>query len=146
MIRPARLDDIPGLLEIEHASFEGDRLSGRSFRHLLRKGHALILLDEKNGRLRGYIALLFREKASLARVYSIATHPDCIGQGVAASLLMAAEQSAVGYWRVAMRLEIRKDNCASLRLFQNRNYQIFGEYQRYYDDGMDAFRLQKSLI
>jgi ribosomal-protein-alanine N-acetyltransferase len=145
MIRAALSGDIPALLAIEHSSFEGDRLSRRSFRHLLSKGHALILLDEGIGLLRGYIILLFRANLPLARVYSIATHPACLGQGVAAGLLIAAEQSALRRGRIAMRLEIRKDNRASLRLFQNRSYAIFGEYRSYYEDGMDAFRLQKSL-
>jgi ribosomal-protein-alanine N-acetyltransferase len=145
MIRAALPDDIPALLAIEHSSFKGDRLSRRSFRHLLNKGHALILLDEGIGLLRGYIILLFRANASLARVYSIATHQACLGQGVAAGLLIEAEQSALRRGRITMRLEIRKDNHASLHFFQNRSYVIFGEYQRYYDDDMDAFRLQKSL-
>ncbi len=145
MIRIASPADIPALLAIEHSSFKGDRLSNRSFRYLLNKGHALILLDEGIGLLRGYIVLLFRANASLARVYSIATHPNCLGQGVAAGLLIAAEQSALRHGRMRMRLEIRMDNQASLRLFQNRGYVIFGEYRNYYDDGMDAFRLQKSL-
>jgi len=145
VIRAALSDDIPALLAVENSSFDGDRLSRRSFRHLLSEGHALTLLDEQNGRLRGYIALLFRANVSLARVYSIATHPDCQGQGVAAGLLLAAEQSALGHSSVTMRLEIRKDNQASLRLFQSRGYRIFGEHRDYYDDGMDAFRLEKSL-
>jgi ribosomal protein S18 acetylase RimI-like enzyme len=145
VIRVALFDDIPALLALENSSFEGDRLSRRSFRYLLSKGQALALADEQDGRLRGYIMLLFRRKESLARVYSIATHSDFKGQGVAAGLLLAAEQSALAHNSVAVRLEIRKDNHASLHLFQSRGYRIFGEYEDYYDDGMDAFRLQKSL-
>lgn len=109
------------------------------------KGNALTLLDEQDGRLRGYITLLFRANLSLSRIYSIATHPEYVGKGVAAGLLMAAEQAALKRSCVKMRLEIRKDNLVSQRLFQGRGYTIFGEHSKYYADGQDAFRLEKSL-
>lgn len=145
MIRAAVPADIPALLEVENISFRGDRISRRSFRHLLTQGNALTLLDEQGGSLRGYVTLLFRKNVSLARVYSIATHPHYLGQGVAAGLVMAAEQAALERNCATMRLEVRKDNDASLRLFQSRGYRGFGEHLAYYEDGMDAFRLEKSL-
>lgn len=145
MIRLATPFDIPALLEIERASFEGDRISRRSFRHLLGHANALTLLDERDGALRGYIMLLFRAGLPLARVYSIATHPDCLGQGVAATLLALAEQVALDHGCARLRLEIRQDNLASLHLFQSRGYRIFGQYPGYYKDGMAAQRLEKAL-
>ncbi len=144
-IRPANRADILPLLAIEHASFHGDRLNRRSFRHLLDGANALTLLDEQEGDLRGYITLLFRTRGQVARVYSIATHPRYLGQGVAAALLLTAEQAALTHGCVTMRLEIRHDNLTSLRLFQSRGYTIFGQHHGYYEDGMDAFRLEKSL-
>ncbi|HJV01404.1 MAG TPA: GNAT family N-acetyltransferase/peptidase C39 family protein [Burkholderiaceae bacterium] len=145
MIRRATIDDIPALLDIEQASFHGDRISRRSFRRLLTGGSALTLLDASGGALRGYVTLLFRAGLPRARVYSIATHPQYLGQGVAAALLMTAEQAALERGCLAMRLEIRKDNAASLSLFQSRGYRIFGQHAGYYEDGMDAFRLEKTL-
>ena len=53
MIRLATPFDIPALLEIEHASFDGNRISRRSFRHLLGRANALTLIDEQDGALRG---------------------------------------------------------------------------------------------
>lgn len=144
-IRPASRADIAPLLAIEHASFHGDRLSRRSFRHLLDGANALTLLDELGGQVRGYLTLLFRAGSAIARVYSIATHPRHLGQGVAAALLLAAERAALACGCTSVRLEIRHDNTPSLRLFQGRGYAIFGRHARYYEDGMDAFRLEKSL-
>lgn len=145
MIRPATLDDLAGLLAIEQESFQGDRISRRSFRHLLTKGHALTLLDEQNGRMRGYITLLYRSALPSSRVYSLATNAAYRGHGVADALLMAAEQAAQAYGCGTMRLEVRKDNLASLALFLHRGYRRVGEYTSYYEDGMDAFRLSKRL-
>ncbi|PRC92436.1 GNAT family N-acetyltransferase [Solimicrobium silvestre] len=145
MIRAAISADITALLAIENSSFQGDRLTQRSFRHLLMHGNSITLVDEHNGQLRGYVTLLFRRNNSRSRLYSIATHPHFLGQGVAAMLLIAAEQAALSSNCVTMRLEIRKDNQASLQLFQHRGYRIFDEYSGYYQDGMSAFRLEKSL-
>jgi ribosomal protein S18 acetylase RimI-like enzyme len=145
MIRTGIPDDIPALLAIENACFIGDRLTRRNFQHLLSDGHALTLLDEKDGLLRGYIMVLFRESTSIARIYSIATHPEFLGQGIAAALVLAAERAALDRCNVLMRLEIRKDNQASQRLFQSRGYKVFDEYDDYYEDGEDALRLEKSL-
>lgn len=144
-IRPATSDDIDALLTIEQACFTGDRISRRSFRHLLRDAHALTLFDEYAGAPRGYVMLLFRVGWTGARVYSIATHPDHLGQGVTAALLLAAERAALAHGCLSLRLEIRMDNTPSLSLFRQRGYAIFGHVAAYYQDGMAAFRLEKSL-
>ncbi|MDQ2820191.1 MAG: peptidase C39 family protein [Pseudomonadota bacterium] len=68
-----------------------------------------------------------------------------MGQGVAAGLLDAAETLALAHNCMAIRLEIRKDNTASQRLFAGAGYTQFGEHAAYYDDGMDALRFGKSL-
>jgi ribosomal protein S18 acetylase RimI-like enzyme len=145
MIRLATADDLTSLLSIEQDSFEGDRINRRSFRHLLTKGHALTLLDTQNGRVRGYIVLLFKAGQPSARVYSVATDAAYRGRGVAAALVKAAERAAHAYGCLELRLEVRKDNLASLTLFGRRGYCCFGEYAGYYEDGMDAFRLSKRL-
>jgi len=144
-IRAAGPADLAALVDIEQACFVSDRLSRRSFRHLLTEGNAATLVDEIDGAVRGYITVLFRADVSLARVYSIATAPDCLGQGVARALLAAAETLALARNCVAMRLEIRQDNTASQQLFIRHGYTVFGEYAAYYEDGMDALRLEKSL-
>ena len=40
MIRPAEEADIPALVRIENRSFRTDRLSPRSFRHMIAKANA----------------------------------------------------------------------------------------------------------
>ncbi|MDQ2820192.1 MAG: hypothetical protein M3Y65_07325 [Pseudomonadota bacterium] len=67
-IREATPDDIAALMAIEEHSFSSDRLSARSFRHLLTEGNSVTLVDDVDGALRGYITVLFRSGVSLARV------------------------------------------------------------------------------
>lgn len=144
-IRSATLDELDALAAIEEASFSGDRVSRRSFRHLLSKGNSVTLVDVAAGALRGYLSVLFRTNTRRARVYTIATAPQWQGRGVAAQLVTAAEQAALARGCTALYLEVRKDNLASIGLFTTRGYRVFGEYAAYYEDGMAAWRMEKTL-
>lgn len=143
-IRRATLDDVAALVGIEDASFPGNRLDRRRFRYLLASAHGALLVDADTS-LRGYVLLLFRANSTIARLYSIATHPAHLGRGVGARLVDAAERQARAHGDTCLRLEIRADNAASLALFRGRGYREFGRHAAYYHDGMDALRLQKAF-
>ncbi|TPW13391.1 MAG: GCN5-like N-acetyltransferase, partial [Halothiobacillaceae bacterium] len=145
MIRPATLMDLDRLVTIEDACFTTDRLSRRSFRHLLTKGNAATLVEEVGGQIRGYVMLLFSNYTSLARLYSLAVDPGYQHKGVGLLLVEAAEQSALERECVSMRLEIRQDNSASIQLFQKMGYKQFDLIPGYYEDQMAALRFEKSL-
>jgi len=146
MIRPAKPDDLPELVRIENASFEIDRFSRRNFRYLLTQANACTLVDEPDGRLRGYAMLLFNTGTSLARLYSYAVDPQWRGQGIGQALVAAAEQEALNHDCIALRLEVRRDNTASIRLFEKNGYQPIGTVEDYYEDHMAALRYEKSLV
>ncbi len=145
MIRSATLEHLDALVALECRSFDTDRISRRSFRHLLTRAHAVTLIDEVAGELRGYVMVLFNAGTSLARLYSIAVDERAKGQGVAKGLVEAAEAAALEGECVSMRLEVRRDNGASLALFSRLGYRQFGQYVDYYEDHMDALRFEKVL-
>jgi ribosomal protein S18 acetylase RimI-like enzyme len=145
MIRQATIHDLEALVELENASFSGDRVSRRSFRHMLTKGHASTLVDDDAGRIRGYVLLLFSKITALARLYSIAVSPAARGHGVGRALVAAAEEESLANDCIAVRLEIRRDNDASLSLFRACGYDEFGVVEDYYDDHTDAIRFEKHL-
>ena len=89
--------------------------------------------------------LLLHQGTRLARIYSLAVHPDARGAGVAARLVQAAEAQAREDDTVAMRLEVREDNHAARRLYEKLGYAAFERVPDYYEDGMAATRMQKSL-
>jgi ribosomal protein S18 acetylase RimI-like enzyme len=146
MPRHATLDDLPALLAIEHCCFATDRLSRRSFRHLLTRGNAVTLVVEDAGQIQGYVLLLFAQGAAMARLYSIAVHPAHVRRGIGDRLLKAAEAAALERDCVSMRLEVRRDNPASLGLFRRHGYRQFKEVLDYYEDHMDALRFEKRLV
>jgi len=144
-LRPARLADIPALIRLEQASFEGDRLSRRSFRHMLTEAHASTLVEVEAGELRGYSLLLFRRRSKFARLYSFAVHESHRGKGIAKALLAASEQSARAHGCDRLGLEVRKDNEDAQRLYARAGYRLTGSRRNYYDDHMDAVRMEKPL-
>jgi ribosomal protein S18 acetylase RimI-like enzyme len=159
MIRAATLNDLDELVRLELTSFDTDKLARRNFRHMLTRGHGVTLVYEKpsvenlnkksvkNGAaaLCGYVMVLFHTGTSLARLYSIAVDPQCRGQGVGRKLVEEVEKASVENDCVLMRLEVRRDNTASLNLFTSMGYRQFGLYPDYYEDHMEALRLEKKL-
>ena len=146
MIHKASLEHLDALVALENRSFDTDRISRRSFRHLLTRANAVTLIDEHDGAISGYVMVLFNAGTSLARLYSIAVDSDYKGQGVAKRLVEAAELAALDGECVSMRLEVRRDNAASLALFRRMGYREFGRYVDYYEDHMDALRFEKVLV
>ncbi len=81
----------------------------------------------------------------MARLYSIAVHPDFARCRIGDRLLEAAEQAALERDCVSMRLEVRRDNPRSLNLFHRHGYRQFKEVLDYYEDRMTALRFEKRL-
>jgi len=148
MIRAATLNDIEELVRLEQVCFDTDKLSRRSFRHMLTRAHAANFVYEAvdDGKhLCGYIMVLFHAGTSLARVYSIAVDPQCRGQGIGRKLAQEAERVSIENDCILMRLEVRRDNVASISLFTSMGYRQFGLYPDYYEDHMEALRYEKKL-
>lgn len=144
-IRPALLADLDALTEIEQRCFDSDRISQRQFRYLLTRANAAVLVIEEDGELQGSMVLLFSRATSVARLYSIAVLPEARGKGVGRRLVRAAEEEAWAHHRAYLRLEVRKDNPAAVKLYESLGYRHLGELTDYYEDHMDAWRFEKSL-
>jgi ribosomal protein S18 acetylase RimI-like enzyme/predicted double-glycine peptidase len=150
-IRPAVEADLPELLRLEETCFTEDRLSRRSFRRFLGSHTAALLVAPGDAqgdvqRLAGYALVLFHRGTSLARLYSIAVDPACRGTGVGQNIMGAAEQAAAARKRAFLRLEVRADNIGAIRLYEQRGYRHFGDYDAYYADRQDALRFQKRVL
>lgn len=146
MIRDARLEDVDRLVDLENSCFETDRLSRRSFRHIITRGRAITLVEEEAGLVRGYAMVLYRAGVSLARLYSIAVDPSLRNAGLGRRLLDAAEERAQSLDCVYMRLELRPDNPSAIALYAKAGYRQFGTYDDYYEDHASALRFEKLLV
>lgn len=142
MIRHAAPHDLAAILGIENASFSSDRLSPRALKYHLGRKTSLLLVDEVEGAIRGYILTFCHPRALLARHYSLATHPDYRGQGVGEGLLAEAERRC---GKAGARLEIRTDNPSARKLYEKCGYHIKGRRESFYEDGAAALEMIKPL-
>lgn len=143
-LRPARAADLDALVALE-ARFPGDRLRPRQFRHHLESPRACLRVLACGSELAGYALLLRRRGSTIARLYSIAIDPARRGQGLGARLLRDIEVQARRDGASALRLEVRVDNAAAIRLYERAGYLRFGQRPGYYEDGACAWRYQKRL-
>ncbi len=144
-IRTARVSDIDALTAIENTVFEADRISRKSFRHLVGADTAIVLVAESPGKIAGYCVVLMRSGSKAARLYSIATDVNSGGAGHGRALLNAAECAAQARGRRSLRLEVREDNDRARFLYERSGYRRIGEVSSYYADGATAFRYEKKL-
>lgn len=146
VLRSAQVADIDALDELETHVFAFDRISRRSFRRFIQGDtDELVVIDGDEGRIAGYALVLLRKRTALARLYSIAVSPDHAGKGYGRKLLAEAERRAEERDAIVLRLEVRADNAAAIRLYETSGYRRFGRYDGYYEDGMDALRFEKLL-
>jgi ribosomal protein S18 acetylase RimI-like enzyme len=144
-IRPGEVRDLAALADFEHRIFAVDRLSRRSFRHFLQTPSAALLVGEREERFAGYALVLFRPRSAIGRLYSIGVEPAFAGQGIGPALLAAAERAAIARDCRRMRLEVQTTNSRAIRRYECAGYRLLGRRPRYYDDGSDALRYEKTL-
>lgn len=144
-IRRATRDDLDALLELEHASFDHDRISRAQFRRHIASVSAAVLVAEQSDAMAGSALLFFRRGTRYARLYSIAVSHAARGCGVGAALLAAAECEARVRGSTAMRLEVRVDNASATALYERNGYRRGRREAGFYENGADAWRYEKIL-
>lgn len=145
ILRNADRADVPGLVSLEADVFASDRLSLRSFRRLIGVASAACRVAMADGVLAGYHVLLFRRGSTVARLYSIAVAPGFRGRGLAAILMRDAEEVARERGSRRLRLEVREDNAAAIRLYERLGYRAFRRVAGYYADGAHGHRYERNL-
>lgn len=148
VIRPGQVADIPALLRLEETCFDSDRLSRRSFHHMLTKARAALFVAENpasDGELLGYGLVLFHLGTALARLYSLAVHPTGRGRGTGRRLMEVAEAETRKHDCVALRLEVRTDNAAAIAMYESMGFRRIMPLPHYYEDEADGWRYEKRL-
>ncbi len=144
--RQPNAQDLDALVALENRCFSEDRLSRRSFRRFLEMPRDRLIVAESDGSLVGYCLVLMSAATRLARIYSIAVQPSERGRGVGEQLVNEAEKVAVDADRIIMRLEVREDNAAAIKLYKRLGYRQFGTYRDYYEDHSNALRFERRIL
>ncbi len=145
-MRKAERSDLDALVALEQRVFATDRISRRSLARFITSPSAEVLVAQDKGALAGIAIVLFRPRALVARLYSIAVAPHAGGRGIGSMLLDAAESAALAHGCTRMRLEVHHANHAAISRYRKSGYREFGRHRRYYEDGADALRFEKRLM
>ncbi len=146
LFRLAVMEDLPDLMQLEEQAFSSDRLSRRSFRWMIAGAHGQLWVGRCGEALLGYAVVLFHRGSSLARIYSIAIATQARGNGLGRHLLDRVEASSVERECTCLRLEVRVDNPVAIALYERNGYRPFALIPGYYQDHVDALRMEKCLF
>lgn len=137
-IERMRLDDLPGVMEVERLSYETP-WSRRAFvSELTENAYAHYLAAKKGGRVVGYVGMwLILDEAHITNV---AVHPDYRAIGIGRLLMESAILLAQEHRCPKITLEVRRTNLVAQRLYKAFGFQMAGLRKGYYtDNGEDAF-------
>jgi [ribosomal protein S18]-alanine N-acetyltransferase len=145
-LRRGRLSDLDALTALERDFFTADHvISRRGFRHFISSPKSTLIVADVGGKVAGCVLVNYRRGSKRARLYTIAVGAEFQRRGIARRLLAAAEKSARSHGYRFMRLEVRADDAGAIALYESSGYARFGRRPRYYDDCIDALRLEKPL-
>lgn len=139
-----RPDDVDAVLEIERASF-GVPWSEKTFRNLLRRSNAsLLVAEEEGGGVAGYAVLwsVGRE----AELGNLAVRHGLRRRGVGRRLVAAVLRSAATSGARAVFLEVRESNDAARRLYDVAGFETVGRRRGYYTrPSEDALVMRRAI-
>jgi ribosomal protein S18 acetylase RimI-like enzyme len=145
-LRLAQPSDLDALLELETATFTSDLLSRRRMRHWIGAGNGIFIVAvAESGILAGYCLAFTRRDSDGARAYSIAIAPFARGKGLGTRLFRELEMRCrkAGFSRLL--LEVAHDNQVAIALYEKLGYQKVRSIPEFYEDGKDAWRMEKAL-
>ncbi len=135
--------DVRKLTQLDRRSFKPiDAYAWYEFFALCMSRSVIALKALSADRLIGFIAGDQRRSEGHTIIVTIAVDPDYQRRGIGERLLREVEtRSALP----RLQLMVRQSNLPALQLYRKLNYDIVDTWRRYYEDGEDAYVMEKSL-
>ncbi|EIT84400.1 ribosomal-protein-alanine acetyltransferase [Fictibacillus macauensis ZFHKF-1] len=136
-VRIATVDDLPSILEVEHASFAHPWTEEAFYNEIVSNQFASYLLIERDGELAGYcgVWVIIDE----AHITNIAILPSFRGKKLGEALMREAMVHARKHGADRMSLEVRVSNAIAQNLYSKLGFEHGGIRKNYYsDNGEDA--------
>jgi ribosomal-protein-alanine N-acetyltransferase len=128
-VRPMKRKDIHAVAEIERRSYSLP-WSPFTFRSLLRRPNAILLVAEDRTGIAGYAALwIAAEEAELG---NLAVRPGRRGLGIGRLLLEHALREVRERAATSVFLEVRESNVVARQLYEDTSFRIVGVRPDYY--------------
>ena len=144
-IRPATLRDLAPILQLEAQCFPpGDAFPRRTWRYLLTRPTARVLVATRRRECAGVIVGLHRKGSRVFRIYSVAVSPRHRGHGIATQLLRTLIRRRKKDTDT-ISLEVREDNLPARRFYEKHGFRPVQILPQYYADGATGIRYHCTL-
>jgi ribosomal-protein-alanine N-acetyltransferase len=134
VVRRMRPADLPGVMFIERRSFSAP-WEESTFRGLMRRPSAALLVAELDAEVAGYAVLWFA--ADESELGDIAVLPELRGVGIGRRLLRESVQVAAGRGALSLYLEVRETNSVARQLYSSDGFTVVGVRKRYYTEPVE---------
>ena len=132
VIEEMTLEDIPGVQEVERASFPVP-WPANAFRHeLTGNKNARYIVARESGRIVGYAGLWLM--VDEAHITTFAVHPDQRRRRIGERMLVRLFEMAAALNAEWLTLEVRASNLAAQKLYEKYGFRRAGVRRRYYSD------------
>jgi len=145
-IEDASIRHLDRLYEIEMECFEKEAFAKQQIAHLLTDNNSVGLVAKVNGEIAGFIiGMIYAERSSLTgHILTIDISPSHRRKGIAQRLLREIEDIFKEKGVTTLRLEVREDNIAALRLYRKLGYKKIARLKGYYGNA-HGIHLKKDL-
>jgi ribosomal-protein-alanine acetyltransferase len=143
-LRPATLDDLDAIMQLETSTFASDAWSRGTMRAELGSRHGYYLVAQPaswhpDDAITGYAGLLAPDGSGQADIQTIAVSPDARRHGIGRALMVALLAEARRRRATEVFLEVRADNPNAQALYASLGFQQIAVRAKYYQpEGVDA--------
>lgn len=139
LLRVATVSDIPGLVAIQEAVYNGYApWVSRDFYHeLTQEKDRLYLVALRKDQVIAFIALVKRDLVSDLHIANIAVLPVWQGQQVGSYLINTAKAVAREIGLKELSLEARRSNTGALALYDRHGFTVVDVVEHYYIDNQE---------
>jgi ribosomal-protein-alanine N-acetyltransferase len=134
------------LNEIEEQCFDEEAFTKQQISYFLTDHNTTALVAKANNDIAGFIIaqVEIENNTVYGHIITINVTPHYRRKGVASKMLKEIENVFSHKGISECRLEVREDNSAAIKLYQNNEYQKIGRLERYYGKAHGLF-LKKNL-
>ncbi len=135
VIREMKLEDVPGVLAVEEATFEGPWDADIFYKELCENDHAYYFVACVDDRIIGYIGtwIVFGD----GQITNFAVHPDMRGQKIGEKLFGYVMTFMASRGVERLSLEVRVSNTAAQSLYKKFGLVAGGIRKHYYTDNFE---------
>jgi ribosomal-protein-alanine N-acetyltransferase len=133
-IETASLKQLDRFFEIEEQCFDQEAFTKRQIAYLLTDYNTIALVAKADSDIAGFVIAQEEIENNIlyGHIITINVAPTYRRKGIATKLLKEIEDIFKQKGITECHLEVREDNKAALKLYQNSGYQKIGRLEKYY--------------